>query len=313
MATSGSTNFTLNRDELITLAYEDMNVIRSGGTPTSDQISYASKRLNVMLKAFQADGMQLWVIKKVTIIPVLGQQSYSMGSDKMSYTMYKTEIKTAASATDTSIDVDSTSNMTASDNIGIVTDDGTIHWTTISSVTDSDTVVIASGLDSASAVDNHVYWYTSNIDRPHEVLEVYYREYDTVNDTEIGKVSRTEYYALSDKDQQGTPVNYYYDPQLTNSVLYIWPTADSDFSKNYTIEANIKKPFDDMDSSTDDFEFPQEWYEAILLGLETRIARKVGYPIQDQQTLKLDAELAKELAMSFDTEHTSIFFKPDEH
>lgn len=311
MALSASTNYSINRDTLITAAYKDMGLVRAGGSPTADELTDGAERLNIMIKAWQADGLQSWVIKRATLIPELGAQSYALGTAHCSTTMYKTEIKVAASATDVSIDVDSTTNMSASDYIGIVTDDGTIHWTTISSVTDSDTVVISSGLDSAAAVDNHVYWYTTKIDRPNELMEVYRREYDTVVDVPMNRMSREEYDTLSDKDQQGTPVNFYYDPQLTASKLYVWQTADSTFAMNNVFELRIKKPFDDLDSSTDDFEFPQEWYEAILLGLEARIARKVGYPINDYMTLKADADMAKEMALTFDIENTSIFMRPN--
>lgn len=309
MALSGSTNYSINRDALITQAYEDMGLISPGASPTAAELTSAATRLNIMIKSWQNDGLQSWVIKRATLIPSLGSQSYSLGTAHCSLSMNKTEIKVAASTSDTSIDVDTTSGMTAADNIGIVTDDGTIHWTTISSVTDSDTVVIATGLDSAAAVDNHVYWYTTRIDRPNELLEVYRREYDTVVDVPMTRLSREEFDTLSDKDQKGTPVNFYYDPQLTTSKLYTWQTADAAFSKNSVFELRIKKPFDDLDSSTDDFEFPQEWYEAILLGLQVRLARRVGYP--DYMSLKLDADIAKEMAISFDIENTSIFLRPN--
>lgn len=312
MALSGSVNYSVNRDEMISLAYEDIGAIRTGGTPNADEITYAAKKLNIMLKAWMAYELNLWVIKQAILIPAKGQQSYTLGpnGDHCSLTMYKTEIRTAGVATDTTLEVDSTTNMTGSDAIGVVTDDGTIHWTTISSVTDSDTVELTSGLDSAAAVDNHVYWYTSKIDRPHELLEVYRREYDTNVDVEITKLSRMDFDNLSDKDTEGTPVNYYYDPQLTDSVLYNWSTADTTFASNSVFMLKIKKPFDDMDASTDDFEFPQEWYEAILTGLKSRIAKHAGVNQSDRLELKQEAMDALELALDADTEGGSIFFTP---
>jgi len=311
MALSGSANYSINRDELITAAYEDMGLITPGGSPTAAELTSAATRLNIMIKAWMADGLQSWVIKRATLIPTLGAQSYSLGTAHCSLSMNKTEMRIAASATDTTMEVDDTTGMTAADNVGVVTDDGTIHWTTISSVTDSDTFELTTGLDSAAAIDNHVYWYTTKIDRPNELTELYRREYDTVVDIPMTRLSRADFDTLSDKDNQGTPVNYYYDPQLTTAELYVWQTADATFAKNNVFELRIKKPFDDLDSATDDFEFPQEWYEAILLGLEARIARKVGYPPNDYATLKLDAEIAKEMALSADIEHTSIYLRPD--
>jgi len=52
--------------------------------------------------------------------------------------------------------VDSTAGMVAGDIIGVYQDDGTIHWTTISSVTDAATLVLTTGLASAAATTNRV-------------------------------------------------------------------------------------------------------------------------------------------------------------
>ena len=312
MAISGSVDYSIDRDSLISHAYKILGALRSGGTATPDEISDATDSLQMMLKAWQSDGLQLWVIKRATLIPELNSQSYSLGpsGDHASLNMFKTEMRVAATAAATTMEVDSTTNMTALDNVGVTTDDGTIHWTTIASITDSDTFELTTGLDSAAAADNHIYFYTTKIDRPHHVLEVYRRRYDDVVDVPLITLSRQEYYTLSDKDSLGTPVNYYYDPQLTNSTFYTWPTADTDFAKNDTFELIIRKPFDDMDASTDDFEFPQEWYEAIVYGLAVRIAPMIGYPTSDRRLLMVEADEIKQTAMDFDVEQTSMFLIP---
>jgi len=315
MALSASTNYTIDRDSLITQAYRILGVIRAGGTASANDIADATVSLQIMLKAWQAYGLQLWVVKQATLIPTKDAQTYSLGGtgDHASLSMSKTEMRIAGVTSDTTLEVDSTTGMTAADNIGIVLDDGTTHWTTVSSVTDSDTVVITTGIASAAAVDQHIYWYTTKIDRPNELLEVYRREYDTVVDVPLIRLSRTDFFTLSDKDTTGTPVNFYYDPQLTDSVLYVWPTANATFAGNSTLEIFVKKPFDDMDSATDSFEFPQEWYEAIVYGLATRIAPMIGYPIPDRQVLKMEASEFFDLAVTFGSEQTSIAFTPNEH
>lgn len=314
MALSGSTNYSVDRDGLITHAYRILGAIRTGGTATTEEISDATVSLNMMLKAWQSYGLQLWVVKEAELIPEKGAQTYSLGGtgDHVSLSMSKTEMRVAGISTDTTLEVDSTTGMSAADNIGIVLDNGTTQWTTISSVTDSDTVVLATGLTSAAAIDQHIYWYTTKIDRPHELLEVYRRNYDEDVDVPIIRISRTDYFTLSDKDTEGTIVNFYYDPQLTNSVIYVWPTADSNFANNFTLKLLIKKPFDDMDSASDEFEFPQEWYEAIVYGLAVRLAPMIGYPIQDRQMLKMEASEYFDLALSFDHEQTDVTFIANE-
>ena len=314
MALSASTNYSIDRDTLITQAYRILGAIRTGGTATSDEISDAVESLNMMIKAWQAYGLQLWVVKKATLIPTKDAQTYSLGGtgDHASLSMSKTEMRIAGVTSDTTLEVDSTTGMSAADNIGIVLDDGTTQWTTIGSVTDSDTVVIDTGLTSAAAINQHIYWYTTKIDRPNEILEVYRREYDEDVDVPVIRLSRSDYFTLSDKDATGTIVNYYYDPQLTDGVMYVWPVANSNFANKYTLEILHKKPFDDMDSATDTFEFPQEWYEALVYGLAVRIAPMIGYPIPDRQLLKMEASEFFDLAVTFGGEHTSVTFTSDE-
>jgi len=313
MALSGSNNYIINRDELITLAYEDLKAIRTGGTPSTDEIAYASNKLNILIKAWMAQGLQLWVTKEAILIPAKGQEFYTLGpaGDHASLNMGKTEIRVAAATSATTMEVDSTTGMTALDNAGVVTDDGTIHWTTIASITDSDTFELTVGLDSAAAVDKHVYYYTNRIARPNELISVWRRVFDDKNDVEVFRISRDEYYTLSNKDIEGIPVNCFYDPQLDNAKLYNWTTAGSEFASNSVFVLNIKKPFDDVDSANDDLEFPQEWYEAILLGLEYRISNHVGIRPQDRVLLKVDAQAALDEALGFDLEQTSIFIQPE--
>lgn len=314
MALSGSTDYSIDRDSLITQAYRVLGALRTGGSATADELTDAAVSLNMMLKAWQAYGLQLWVVKQATLIPSLSSQSYSLGptGDHASLSMTKTEMRIAGSSSDTTLEVDSTTGMTASDNIGINLDDGTTQWTTISSVTDSDTVVIATGLTSAAAIDQPIHFYTTKIDRPNELLEVYRRNIDDVVDVPLIRLSRTDFFTLSDKDTLGIPVNFYYDPQLTDSVIHVWPTANSTFAKNSTLQLLVKKPFDDVDSATDNFEFPQEWYEAIVYGLAERIAPMIGYPIQDRQLLKMEAQTYLDLALSSDHEQTDVTFIADE-
>lgn len=315
MAISGSSDYSVNRDEIISHAYRILGSLRAGGTPSADDVTDANVALNIMIKAWQAYGLQLWVIKQATVIPVKGQLIYSLGSaatdDHISLDMNKTEMRIVGVTSDTIIEVDTTVGMVVADNIGIVLDDGTTHWTTIASITDSDTVVITTGLPSAASITNHIYWYTTKIVRPNELLELYRRNYDDVVDVPLIRLSRTDFFTLSDKNTEGTPVNFYYDPQLTSTQLQVWPTAGDIFSGNSVFIANIKKPFDDLDSATDDFEFPQEWYEAIVYGLAERLAPMIGYPIPDRQLLKSEAREYLDLALSFDHEQTDVTFVID--
>ena len=129
---------------------------------------FGAVQLNRMIKWWQADGKRLWAVRKAYLFLEKDKNTYSLGAtgDHWTESFVSTQIKTEASASATSIDVDSSAGMTASDNVLIELDDGTLHTTTISSVTDSDTIAIASGVASVAAVDNYVYTYTTKAQRP---------------------------------------------------------------------------------------------------------------------------------------------------
>lgn len=82
MTTSNSYDFSINRDQLIKGALRLAGVLAQGETPTASQISDAAESLNLMVKAWEADGMSLWALRTYTITPVAGQTSYTLSSPK---------------------------------------------------------------------------------------------------------------------------------------------------------------------------------------------------------------------------------------
>lgn len=79
MTTSGSTNFSINRDELIAGAYRLAGVIAQGETPSTEQVDNASEALNMMVKAWEADGMPLWAIKQYAVTLTASAATYTIG------------------------------------------------------------------------------------------------------------------------------------------------------------------------------------------------------------------------------------------
>lgn len=82
MPTSGSTDFSVTRDDIIKRALRLLGVVAQGETPTTDQVSEAAVALNGLVKAWQADGMPLWAIKQRTVPLVAGTASYTLANPK---------------------------------------------------------------------------------------------------------------------------------------------------------------------------------------------------------------------------------------
>lgn len=310
MATSGSYDFALDRDGLITAAYRFIGAIAVGENPTTDELTNGGQILNLMLKGWQAEGIALWLNKKATLFLDYNTQSYSIGPSGgnvcLTSDAVKTEVRVAASSTDTTLEVDSTTGMTAGDYIGVQLDDGTLQWTTIDTVTDTDTLELTDALTDDVAVDNHVYTYTTKLQRPLGIIEARRVDKDNIS-TPLFELSRQEYMALSLKSALGITTQYYFDPQLTNAALYVWPTASL---VTDTLEMTVKMPIQDMDASADDGEFPVEWSEAVVLNLARRIGIQLGVPV-DKELKELAAE-AKYMAKTFDDETASLYFQPRE-
>ena len=79
MALSGSTNYSLNRTQLINSALRIINVYTEAQTPTSFEMISAAETLNLMLKALQADGLQLTTRKTKSFSLTSGTASYTLG------------------------------------------------------------------------------------------------------------------------------------------------------------------------------------------------------------------------------------------
>ena len=149
---------------------------------------------------------------------------------------------------------------------------------------------------------------TGLTERPLRILEAFYR--DGTNDTQVEIISRDDYNTLGDKTSEGIPTEIYYDPQLTEGVLYVYNPADANSAGN-TLHLIYHRPFEDMDSVSNDFDFPQEWYFALEYALAVDIAMRHG--IRPSRINALEAK-AKEYFYEctwWDVENTSTQFQPD--
>jgi len=313
MATSGTTSFASNRNQLLTDALIDAGIVAVGVTPESDIMAFAARKLNMMLKAWQADAMQLWKLRETTLFLEYNDNSYQLGGTGQHSTesFTTTTIATAAVAADTSIVVDSTTGMTAADYVGVELDDGSMHWTTVASVTNSTTFVLTTAIPTGDtvAVDNTVYFYTTKAPRPLAIMDLVVRN-ESNEDVPATLISREEYYAFGDKTTTGTPTQFFFNPSLTNSTLKVYPTpSDGKHRLVYTGQYSIE----DMTSANDSFDFPQEWQLAVQLNLAVLLTPSYATNTAEFKKLKLLADEEKKRVMGWDKEQTSMYIQPAKH
>jgi hypothetical protein len=314
MATSGSSNFNVTRNELIRDAALDLGAIAAGVTMGSQMLTDFARTLNGIVKAWAADGIKVWTVSEATLFPAVDTVKYllagtSAATAHVTGTYYETSLSAAEASSQTTLSVTSSANMTVSDNIGIVLDDGTLHWTTISSIPDSTSVTIASAITDTAASGNAVFNYTSKIGRPLRIVDARVYNIDDATDTPIEIISRQEYNALPRKTSSGNISQIFYDRQLTNGFLYLWQPLDAITD---LIKFTYHRTIEDFDSAGDNPDLPQEFYLALRFALAE--AMSATYPCSEARMLRIATNAEKYLwaVKGSGEDQESIFVQPDD-
>lgn len=80
MTVSGSYDFGLTRNQIITEALENLGVIAAGETPSAADMESAGKSLNLLLKGLQADRIALWAVDQQYVSLSDGVSSYALAT-----------------------------------------------------------------------------------------------------------------------------------------------------------------------------------------------------------------------------------------
>jgi hypothetical protein len=332
MATSGTVTYRTNRNQVIfgalrlVSAYDPENTVG----PTTNQIALGAEALNLMVKALEAKGLQLWERRYGVIFPQTSQQVYALGNpgpagDHACLTtplgtggFVQTTLASAAASAATSIVVSAVSSagtvgtpavsITDTYYIGIQLDSGALQWTTVSGAPSGTTVTLAAALTGDASEGNYVYCYQTKLVRPLRILDGFVRNVAGGNDTPVSLLSREQYNRFGVKTSAGTPVQLYYDQQANTGYVYTYPIF-SVVSQLLYIE--IDKPIDDFSTSTDDFDLPQEWGEYLKFGLALRLAPEYEVPKEKYAMIKDLATAAFDLVNGWDQEDTSLLIQPN--
>ena len=316
MATSGSVNFSITRDNIITEALQLVGVIGEGETPSTNQKSDCARSLNMMTKFWMAEGMNLFVNQEIVLFPIKGQRQYTFGGssvDKMTREseVITTKLNGSVSSAATALTVDSTTGMAVGDVIGVVTDSSGIHFSTITVVGSSTTLTIADALDDDCSDNDRVYTYTAAFTQ--KILGINNAWIRTTNDTDIpiNVISRQEYVDLSKKTESGRINQLYFDPQVTTANINVWPVPDDSYT-NDRIHLYVTRAYEDFDGVTNESEpdFPQEWYLPLCWGLAVFIAPKYGVSEHRLNELVQISSSLKQQCDAWSTEKESLFLLP---
>lgn len=214
MATSGSTDFTITRDEVIGAALRVCGVFGSGDTIPAADITNCAQALNIVVKAWGAQGLNLWANAEKSLTMVVGNVSYQVG-------------------------------LTATGTGALVTD------------------------------------------VPLRILDNAFMRVAGV-DTKVQLIARDDYNLIDNKTTAGLPTQMWYDPQVPNGILYVYPAPTSTSQVLHFID---QRHIQDFDLSTNTPDLPQEWYQLLKWCLADEIA--LEYEVRMEKAAMISAKAAQ--------------------
>src|SRR5512139_1194630 len=89
-----TTTYSVSRDQIISTALRKLQVLELGVTADSDTLTNASLSFNLMIKAWQTQGIKLWTVQEYVVPLTASQNMYRLG-----YTQTKSGVVTISQAT----------------------------------------------------------------------------------------------------------------------------------------------------------------------------------------------------------------------
>lgn len=314
MATSGSTDFTVTRDEIITEALELLGVLGEGGTPNANQITSLSRTLNMMIKNWQADGLNLFAVQRQYLFLEKGVREYTLGpttEHHFTESFRQTTTNGPATTGSNTVVLTDITGLLVNDYIGLGS--GTdVEWNRVSSIdTITNTITLTNNITIDISSSGIVYYYTTKGNRPMKIVNGYISIGANILSTDItlDHISREEYITFSNKDAAGVATQFYYDPQIDSGSLFPWPTTN-DERNYYTLY--VQRSLDDFDAADNTPDYPQEWYMPLAYNLAMHAAPKYSIPNNEYYIIERQAVALYDMAKDFDEElYTSLRFSPE--
>lgn len=133
-----------------------------------------------------------------------------------------------------------------------------------------------------------------------------------VSDTysrQLAEWNRAEFYMMPNRTTAGNPSVYYAQKTTAGIQLFVWPTPADDFTLHLDYSA-VPQTVTDPSETVD---VPEEWQEAIIFGLASRMAGIFGATRTDPGTVgRIDQKAAILLGTLLDRDRPdSYYFEPD--
>lgn len=123
-------------------------------------------------------------------------------------------------------------------------------------------------------------------------------------------ISETDYAALPDKYQQGTPTSFWYNRQSPTPQIFVWQVLQDNITGPWALMYYRTRQLQDANiASGQTPDVPYRFFEALCADVASRLAQK--FAPDKWMALRADAAAQWEEAANADTEKVSLYIAPD--
>ena len=174
--------------------------------------------------------------------------------------------------------------------IGVLLDSGAFQWTTINGAPSGAVVTLTATLTGAASSGARVFAYTSKPLRPFVIETAVLRDTQG-DDVPIDFMTLEEYEAIPSKSDTGTIGAVYFEAKRTNASLYLDCQPDN---LTEVVRFVYLSYVEDLDGTTQDVDFPAEWFRPLSAQLAIDCAPAFRQPVT--QELRMAAQEALAIA-----------------
>jgi len=313
MATSGTTSYSVSEIDILTDAFEDAGIYGAGETLGPEDVSLARRKLNLIVKQWVsqidfAPGLKMWARRRVYLFLQKNQIQYALGptGDHASESYVTTTTTATASLGGSTLTLASVSGLSSGMFIGVVLSTGFIQWTTISGSPVGSVVTLAATLTASVLSGARVFSYTSKPRRPYDIATAVLRDTSGNDNPMDPNLILEDYESIASKSNPGTPYYLYFEAQRTNAQIYL-DCSPSDVTQ--VIRMVYRSYVEDSTATTDDIDFPSEWYRPLAAQLAIDLCPAFRKPVTQEMKLKRDEAL--QIAQNAHPATSTAQYEPD--
>ena len=311
MAFGTSADITLTGADIATEALELLGVLAEGETISANQLTSSLRSLNNIIKLWSAD-TQIFAQDEYRLQLVAGTAEYSLSASNVGYIPNKVLNATLINATY----YDSPNYTLIYDALAVSTYDagetvtfsgGSTGVVATDDAATTMTIRITEG-DAVPANDETMLGGTSSTTSTVNGTPAALAQTGSSDEIPIRPLTQEEWYALTDKLTQSRPTQYFQKRNVVGVAheLHLWPIPND---TTYDLKLWLQYPFRDIDSSTEDVWFTQEWYQALSFELAFVLSHKYGISTSERDRLEASSFRYFDMASSYDTDG-SVFLQP---